>query len=325
LPAGGALYFWHRNSQYQRDMIGPKTNLLSALKVVWQVRRAELHGASLLSDLKGRLTVFPNHLLKGFSDGVDVKAAKLFLVLLGVYFLFGLFVQLLPVTRTQERTRAPSLLALLCIIFGALVAYLSLPHHLREFELMTFYPRFAVLLAPLLLLLIPPALKRLHRWPLILLWSINLLFCGWYGTVLVQRYRQFNMETADFENVLMATPPGGKAVGLVYQRNSKVMNVESVLIGLPSYYPIERPSSADMVPILYCGMRHMPCRLLPHSAHPPELNPWAPQQLNVAKALPYFDYFVVRSGPPPAVLFGPSGSHLEVLAHSGTWTVYRKR
>lgn len=102
------------------------------------------------------------------------------------------------------------------------------------------------------------------------------------------------------------------------------MNVESALIGLPSYYPIERPSSTSMVPILYCGMRHMPCQRLPHGA-PPELNPWAPQQLDVAKALQYYDYFLVRSAPPPERLFGPWISQVALVARSGTWAVFRRQ
>jgi hypothetical protein len=41
--------------------------------------------------------------------------------------------------------------------------------------------------------------------------------------------------------------------------------------------------------------------------------------------VPIFDYFFVHSPPPNATPFGPYQDSMEVLAQSGTWTVYRKK
>jgi hypothetical protein len=45
----------------------------------------------------------------------------------------------------------------------------------------------------------------------------------------------------------------------------------------------------------------------------------------LAKTPPVFDYFFVRSPPPNVNPFGPYLDSVEVLARSGTWTVYRKK
>jgi hypothetical protein len=69
-------------------------------------------------------------------------------------------------------------------------------------------------------------------------------------------------------------------------------------------------------------MRHMPCTKKPAGADLPD--PWV-GSIQPAKAVPIFDYFFVRSPPPGLNLFGTYQDSMEVLAHSGTWTVYRKQ
>ena len=54
-------------------------------------------------------------------------------------------------------------------------------------------------------------------------------------------------------------------------------------------------------------------------------DPWNPHDIHPAKSVPLFDYFFVRSLPPGFNLFGPYQDSMEILAHKGTWTVYRKR
>jgi hypothetical protein len=70
-------------------------------------------------------------------------------------------------------------------------------------------------------------------------------------------------------------------------------------------------------------MRHMPCTRKPAGENLP--NPWNPKDIQPANSVPIFDYFFVHSPPPNANPFGPYRDSMEVLAQSGTWTVYRKK
>jgi hypothetical protein len=206
---------------------------------------------------------------------------------------------------------------------GALTAYLALPHHLQEMELMTFFPRFSVLVMLMFLLLVPAGLLRFRGLLALLLPVPALVYGTLYSRQLYLHYRAYGAEVAGFVAVVDKTPPGGKALGLVFDRKSQVMQVESALLGLPSFYPAMRPALGSMVPPTYCGLRHMPCRLkaAPEFATPP----WTPASFAPAKMLPTFDYFFVRSLPPGLDLFRGYHGMVELLAQSGDWAAYRKK
>jgi hypothetical protein len=95
-------------------------------------------------------------------------------------------------------------------------------------------------------------------------------------------------------------------------------------VGLPSLYPVLRPSPTALVPIFYCGMRHMPCRKLTPKKGMPELSPWGPTGLQPDPAIDFYDYFFIRL-PPNRPIFGPSLKRLELIASEGSWLVYRRR
>jgi hypothetical protein len=136
-------------------------------------------------------------------------------------------------------------------------------------------------------------------------------------------YRAYARETADFVEVVHKTPPGGKAVGLVFDRSSRVMRVESAFLGLPYFYVAARSAPGSMTPLPYCGMHDIPCTRKPAGTLLP--NPWSPMDVGLGKNPPIFDYFFVRSPPRGANPFGPYLGSVEVLAQSGTWIVYRKK
>jgi hypothetical protein len=169
----------------------------------------------------------------------------------------------------------------------------------------------------------PAGLLRL-RGPLLLALPVPALVFGvLYGRVLTRHYRAYGAEVADFIKVAEQTPPGGKAMGLVFDRKSRVMQVESALIGLPGFYPALRPALGSMVPPGYCGLRHMPCR--PKVGPDFVTSPWNPVSFAPGKMLPTFDYYFVRSVP---LGHDPwRGYHVmfEPVGMAGTWAVVRKR
>jgi hypothetical protein len=138
--------------------------------------------------------------------------------------------------------------------------------------------------------------------------------------VLVREYRAFALEVADFRSVVARVPAGGRVVGLVFDAESNVMNVESILCGLPSLYVALRPAPSNMVALRYCGMRHFPCE--PHAPAPPAPDPWNPSAFDAPAGLAFFDYVLVRGRAPDAVL--PPERVVEI-ARSGVWIAYRPR
>lgn len=316
LPSLGLLAYWQIGSRYAAGPAAPgEHGLLAALRIVWQL-------SGLKTNVGPRTAAFHTILLRGFQDDSDHLAAALLMLTLLGYLVFGWVLELRPQAKTPP-TRWP-LTAVLSLL-GAVAAYFALPHHLREFELMTFYPRFSVLVAALLTLLVPSALRGLSRRATYAL-LVPALAIGVFCAVLVTRhFALFGRETADFMAVVARTPPGGRALGLSFDRRSRIMENESTLVGLPSYYPVLRPAPSSFVEILYCGMRHMPCSVRPGMPKPPGVSPWEPGRLDVGQALSFYDYFFVRSGPPPATLFGTHAAEVEPLARAGTWVVYRKK
>jgi hypothetical protein len=322
LPSLAGLLVWHLGS----PPVAGQAKLTAAL--AWRFLRShrldDLGRGKLATDLWNRLQLVPAHALRGFVDGSNVQACRGLVLIMGAYIVIGLVAwrpadAILGEGPRRRRMRLAGAIAFL----GALFAYLALPHHLQELELMTFFPRFSVLVLLMLLLLVPAGLLRLRGIFAVALPLPALLFGMLYGALLYRHYRAYGAEVADFLAVTEKTPPGGKAMGLVFDRRSRVMQVDSALIGLPGFYPALRPAPGSMVPPTYCGLRHMPCR--PKVKEEIVTSPWVPTSFSPGRMLPIFDYYFVRSAPPG---FDPwRGYHnmFEPVAHTGTWAVFRKR
>jgi hypothetical protein len=101
------------------------------------------------------------------------------------------------------------------------------------------------------------------------------------------------------------------------------MNVESALVGLPHLY-VAQKRGASFIPLVYCGMRHMPCRNRPQAPASYDPGIWSPQYFSPDLALPAFDYFFVRSPPPGQPIFGQQWHNLKLVAQRGTWLLYQR-
>ena len=320
LPAVGLLLRWHLTRSFEGGGEERKTLTFAWLSLRGE-RLSDMHGHTVLRDFALRFRDLPYHLLRGFVDEIDVVASCALLVILGAFMILGIVALFAP------RTDAPPArlrIASAIIFGGALLAYLGLPHHLRSYELMTFYPRFSVLLVLIGTLLVPGALLRFEGFSRLLLLVLPVMFGVLYGREVIRHYQYYDAEVSDFDAVLSKTPPGGRALGLVFDRSSKVMRIESAMVGMPSLYAALRPAPQAMVPIFYCGMRHMPCRRLEQGRLMPDPGPFSPAGLSPAAAIDYFDYFFVRL-PPARPIFGADIARLELLAQEGSWLVYRRK
>lgn len=323
MPSGLALLAWQAVSTFEGDPARQKKTLAFAWSELSGARLADMNGGRtpLVDDLIYRVWLVPHHLLRGFRDGADGPAARILLATLAIYFVMGWFGR--PATALEDRSRLR--LAGVVAFLGALGAYLALPHHLHSFELATFFPRFSVLVVLAGLLLVPGGLRRLSA-PLSIAAALPAVLQGLvYARALEREYRRYAAETADFLHVVERVPAGARVLGLVFDPQSATMNIESASIGLPHYYVALRPAPGSAIlPLRYCGMRHMPCRPRPERPAPAP-DPWEPYRADFTRALPAFDYVLLGSPPPLPDHFGDWKDGVEPIARRGRWHAYRTR
>ncbi len=321
LPALAAASYWQLTASAAQ---GSSRTVGQIWDIIKRHRLGDLDGRTWSADLARRLTALPNHAMRAFTDMSEVTACELLLIVVAAYIVVAALAGPRTNASGQAEPRRPARWPpVLVAQAGALVAYLFLPHHLGELELMTFYPRFAVLVVLMALLLVPRRLLNVTgplRW---LLPVPALIVCALYGRQLVIHYRLYAAESADFLAVVEKTPPGGRALSLVFDRASRVMRIESAYVGMAGFYPALRPGPASMAPLWYCGMRHMPCTVKPPALDFPK--PWTPRNFDPDKVVPLYDYFFVRSPPPNLDLFKNQKTNVELLAQKGTWFAYRRK
>jgi hypothetical protein len=321
-PSLAALAYWH----FGAPLVTGQARLTPAL--AWSFLRRhrldDLGNKQLVADLWGRIVLIPTHAMRAFVDEVNIPACRVLCLIMAVYLVLGVLAGLWRRSGGPRAYRGRQLaLAGVIGFLGALTAYLALPHHLQEMELMTFFPRFSVLVLLMFLLLVPAGLLRLRGLAAVLLPLPALVFGAVYGRQLYLHYRAYGAEVAGFVELAYKVPPGGKALGLVFDRKSQVMQVESALVGVPDFYPALRPALGSMVPPAYCGLRHMPCRC--KISRDFMTNPWGPTSFSPGQMLPIFDYFFARSIPPGFDLFRGYHGMVDLVAVSLPWAVFRKR
>lgn len=279
-------------------------------RVLIAERLRELGEHGVLRDLYDRARGVPVHLLRGFHDGSDVIASFSYLALVALLALLA--------WRGFERPR-PSPAAWLGVT--AAFAYFGLPHHALP-HAYSVYPRFAVVLAVVLLVLIPKRLARLAPRAENLVALALACASALYGLNLTRQYAAFGRELADFERVLDAVPAGRASGGLVFDAESKVVNVGGLFTGAPAYYATERRSPRSSTYLYYCAWPQLPCRMRQPERPPPLPFFSYPAQLDPRRALAEIDLFLVRGGPAAERIFGSETPRVRLIAEHGSWRAF---
>lgn len=315
LPSIALFAIWHLGTPYLRAPA--QRTLGDAFSALVATRKAEVAG-SWIVEVLGRLEAIPTHLLRGFRDGSDRIASLWILVVIVAYAMFALKPSFRSASNHPLRWAQPTLFVI------ALAAYLTLPHHFDSYEAMSVAPRLAPLVVAAAIVALPlrTATRLSPSRIMRMLYAIVLLVGLTFAAVVVRQYYRFSQEVADFHDVLTRVPKGGRVVGLVFDAESKVMNVDSIFRGVPSLYVALKPAASSMVALRYCGMRHFPCLPTARAASVPAPNPWTPAQFDASAAFNFFDYILVR-GRVPKGLF-PRGSVVKI-AKRGAWLAYRSR
>jgi hypothetical protein len=321
LPAVSMMVYWQL-------MLRPDTRhrprgLAYAWKVVTAARLREVPRARWpwLQGFQDRVVSVPENALRAFADRSEVAACHALLLLVLFYFcvaVTGRYLLPLPMGN-RPRMRISTWVA----FFGALMAYVLLPHHLNEFDIVTLFPRFAPLVVLLTLPLVPRGLLHFPVSVRTVLTLPALVFGVAWGLQLVQHYQVYARETADFRALVNVMEPGRKAIGMPFDRRSRVMRIESAFLGLANFYPVLKPAPGSMVPLMYCDMLHMPCVKKPLAKSLPDPSPWSPDRLDMEQAVKFYDYFLIRS--PPRDVFGKQGVHVELVMHRGQWWLWRRK
>ncbi|MFO0668636.1 MAG: hypothetical protein U0235_03265 [Polyangiaceae bacterium] len=292
----------------------PQRGVIVLLAALVSTRRAELAAQGTLTDLQRHLEGIPIHLLRGFRDGLDVQASYALLALLAVWAGFA-------VARARGRAVCARDVALRAALpLGAFAAYFLLPHHFDDFEAMSISPRLVPLFVLALVATIPAPMPDAGRDGLTALHIVTAAGLLAYGIILHSRYGAFGDELADLVAVIREVPPGERVVGLLDGAESRVMKVDSVLLSIPSSYVALRAGPGSMVPLRYCGMRHVPCSLTARAATLPSTNPWAPSAFDARAA---GNVLTVAITDRPLVAGALAGRPARVIAQRGHYRAVR--
>jgi hypothetical protein len=287
-------------------------------RAVLTARVQELAAHGVISDFWSRVRDAPVHLLRGFNDGSDVVAARVFFGLIAVALLVRLVKWCSGVPRALPRTTTAGGL----IAVGA-VAYFALPHHVLHAN--SVYPRFAVVLALLLLLVTPVEFSNWSERVKDAFTVLVVLLLSVHGLDLIRHYAAFGREVTDFEQVADRSPAGVRSGGLVFDAESRVMNVEGILAAIPVYYVTERPAPGSATWIYYCADPQLPCQLRnPHVA-PPLPSFSYPLEFDAGRALEELELLFVRGGPRAEKIFGSEMPRIRLIAEQGRWRAFLRR
>lgn len=197
----------------------------------------------------------------------------------------------------------------------ALALFFLLPFDIRGY-IYYLNTRYAHLAAALLVASVPVTRPSHGR---LLLWASAasaVLLC----LVLGQGFRAFSREASEWKQLVAATAPKPRVMGLIYDFHSDVVRFPVFL------------HSAAVLARARGGITNFSFALTPHSplryvgAVPPTFpSEWRPQDFDYASMGGFYDHFLVR-GAHPARIFGAQlETELAVVAHTGnTWLVRRR-
>lgn len=139
-----------------------------------------------------------------------------------------------------------------------------------------------------------------------------------YGVALTRVYRAFDREAqvAQLEEVLHAAAPGKRLLGLIWERESRLVQFKSY-IHFAQYYEVERGGRAR---VSFSDTPWTPVRYR-EDTRPEKLPPgWEgePGKFDPSREGADTDYVLVRSGPAPT---GP----FTLAASAGKWALYKRR
>jgi hypothetical protein len=125
--------------------------------------------------------------------------------------------------------------------------------------------------------------------------------------------------------VAAASPPGQRSVGLVFDAESSVMNVDGIFAGIPAYYVSERAAPGSATWLYYCVDPQFPCRMRNPDRKAPVPHFSYPAEFVAGRWIDELDLVFVRGGPPADTIFGAELPRVRLIAEFGRWRAFAKR
>lgn len=140
----------------------------------------------------------------------------------------------------------------------------------------------------------------------------------------VDHIKRFNKEAGPILEVVRAADPGKRLVGLMFDRDSAVIN-RSPYLHFAQYYVVERGGMANFS---FANMPQSPV-VYPTVDGPPTLRArweWLPHLFNYTGDGRYYDYYLIRghSGRARSV-FGGHVDEVDLVLSKGPWHLYRRK
>jgi len=143
------------------------------------------------------------------------------------------------------------------------------------------------------------------------------------ASFVARRFREFDDNTADFRDILRATPPAPRLLYLIYTFAGSNKRA-SPFLHLPAWIQAEKGGA---LAFHFAQWGFYPVRYRPLSPNVPppfaEGFEWNPQYFDVMRHGTWFDTFLVRHEIEPHELFDRDPT-IHRVAHSGTWWLYRR-
>lgn len=316
-------------------LVGPLVPVL-ALFVVWLAVRPHGMGIGLgeLGFHPERVSEIPRHLFGSYApmDGApptlegDLERALAKRMLAMVLFAMAAATALFFVSgRAAQRTRGEILWAAgvtaLSLLFcgGLLLAYFVLPFEVGLWFYV--YPR-EIVTAALFALAVVPDLPRSTVQRVAFMAVLGLAAVP-MSRFVSNRFREFEVATEDFREILREIPPAPRLFYLMYWLGDSAKRV-SPFLHLPAWIQAEKGGALGFH---FVQWNHSPIRYRVGSANAPppfaERFEWTPQYFRVMQHGPWFDTFLVRHKIDPHELFDPDPT-IQLVSHRGTWWLYRR-
>jgi hypothetical protein len=141
---------------------------------------------------------------------------------------------------------------------------------------------------------------------------------------IAEKYKQWDAETSDFQQILAQIPAAPKLAYLVLDR-SGTDSIEQPYLHLPAWVQAER---GGWLSFHFATWNASPLRF--RVAPPKDVAPdtplrfeWHPEWFDLRTRGKYFNWFLIRSRWPPDRQMAADPT-IERVAHQGTWWLYRR-
>lgn len=180
------------------------------------------------------------------------------------------------------------------------------------------HQRFAVFLAPALLLSLRPGAARLSR-PMARV-VIGALIASWFAIV-IPRLVAFDREARAVDAVLAAMEPQSSVRPVIVDRGSEHLPGGAPYLHFAAYHQAERGGfngfSFARSPTSFVRYRAGVDPGMPRDAE------WRPQDFDWKREGERYDYFFMRSAVDPRLLFFDDDGQVQLIAHSGPFWLFR--